>query len=250
MITEKPPAFQFYAKDFLAGTSDMSNAEVGAYIRLLCHQWDKEILPNDDVKLTRLCSGDNEGIIRAKTKFIENEEGNLYNVRLQNTREIQNEFRKSRSDSGKEGAKKRWHKDGTAIGLPLAKEWVPIVLPCALPLAKGMANDSSSSSSSSSVLERKEIPPPPNLANSNLYRQPSVPTRIQVWECFSRHGGTKEMAKDFFDRNEGVGWFFKGSPITNFSNFVPKFINNWNQIDNKKTVHISQPTAPPLKRVS
>lgn len=35
----KPPAFQFYADEYLAGTIAMSLAEVGAYIRLLCYQW-------------------------------------------------------------------------------------------------------------------------------------------------------------------------------------------------------------------
>ena len=34
-----PPAFQFYTDDFLGGVSDMTQAEVGAYILLLCAQW-------------------------------------------------------------------------------------------------------------------------------------------------------------------------------------------------------------------
>jgi len=40
MSSYKPPAYRHYAKDFLAGTADMSCAEVGAYIRLLDHAWD------------------------------------------------------------------------------------------------------------------------------------------------------------------------------------------------------------------
>ena len=32
------PAFLFYFQDFLVGTDDMDNDEVGAYIRCLCHQ--------------------------------------------------------------------------------------------------------------------------------------------------------------------------------------------------------------------
>jgi len=31
----KAPAFQFYASDFLVDTAEMTNQEVGAYIRLL-----------------------------------------------------------------------------------------------------------------------------------------------------------------------------------------------------------------------
>ena len=43
----KAPAFQFYAADFLVGTSDMTNEEVGIYIRLLCHQWAKGFVLKD-----------------------------------------------------------------------------------------------------------------------------------------------------------------------------------------------------------
>jgi hypothetical protein len=35
------PWFQFYASDFKTSTESYTNEEVGAYIRLLCSQWDK-----------------------------------------------------------------------------------------------------------------------------------------------------------------------------------------------------------------
>ncbi len=41
MMVRKPPAFQFYASDFFSGVADMTDAEVGIYIRLLCLSWDK-----------------------------------------------------------------------------------------------------------------------------------------------------------------------------------------------------------------
>lgn len=68
---------------------------------------------------------------------------------------------------------------------------------------------------------------PPQLIGSNLFRQPNIPTKDKVIEVFSRAGGTKEMADKFFEVNEGTGWFYRGSPITNFSNFVPGFIDAW-----------------------
>ncbi len=101
------PAFQFYPKDFLAGTADMSNAEVGAYIRLLCHQWDKGgYLPDDDKKLTRLCGGDGHGIKVAKTKFIFSE-GMIINKRLEKERSKQKEFRELQREKGLKSAEKR-----------------------------------------------------------------------------------------------------------------------------------------------
>lgn len=68
-MSEKSPAFQLYASDFLAGTAHHSDAEVGLYIRCLLREWldgslpaafecaDEtivELLPRDDPKRRRL----------------------------------------------------------------------------------------------------------------------------------------------------------------------------------------------------
>lgn len=57
----KPPAFQLYTDDIISGTSDMTAEELGIYIRLLCHAWNKHGLKNDAKRLTLLvgeCAGD------------------------------------------------------------------------------------------------------------------------------------------------------------------------------------------------
>lgn len=77
--------------------------------------------------------------------------------------------------------------------------------------------------------------------NSNLNRQPNIPTKTEVWEFFSGAGGTKEMAKSFFEKHEGTGWFLSGSPITNFRSLANKFIDSWkrnNEKDNPKTENV------------
>lgn len=66
------------------------------------------------------------------------------------------------------------------------------------------------------------------LKNSNLFRQPNIPTYDQVFEYFIKNGGTEEMAKNFFNKHEGAGWFVNGSPISNFVYLANNFINNWN----------------------
>jgi hypothetical protein len=81
--------------------------------------------------------------------------------------------------------------------------------------------------------EKQEVTPPPDLSKSNLFRQPKIPTQENVWEIFLRNGGTKEMAEKFFETNSAVGWFLKGSPITNFANLVPSFIANWKKYESK-----------------
>ena len=80
---------------------------------------------------------------------------------------------------------------------------------------------------------REKVAPPVDLSKSNLFRQPVIPKIERVIESFCRKGGTKEMAEKFFEDKEGTGWFYKGSPITNFEHLVGGFIESWKRIDNK-----------------
>lgn len=76
--------------------------------------------------------------------------------------------------------------------------------------------------------------PEKQILNSNFNRQPNIPTKEKVWEVFSRSGGTKEMAKSFYEKHEGTGWFINGSPITNFTSLANKFIDNWKRNEEGK----------------
>ncbi|HUN02980.1 MAG TPA: hypothetical protein PLS00_09010, partial [Niabella sp.] len=62
---------------------------------------------------------------------------------------------------------------------------------------------------------------------SNLFRKPNIPEFDKVHESFVARGGTKEMADSFFQKHASTGWYLRGSPITNFINLVPSFIENW-----------------------
>lgn len=127
----KPPAFQFYADDFLAGTADMSNEEVGAYIRLLCHQWAKGSIPSDPERISRMAMGmapPSLGYVIAK--FSPCEDGTLKNSRMEQVRQEQSQFREKQARNGKKGAESRWihgtangTANGTAIATPMAKRW-------------------------------------------------------------------------------------------------------------------------------
>ena len=81
--------------------------------------------------------------------------------------------------------------------------------------------------------EENKNTPTNNFKNSNLNRQPNIPTKNEVWEVFSRSGGTKEMAKSFYEKYDGTGWFIGSSPITNFSSLANKFIDNWKRNEEK-----------------
>jgi hypothetical protein len=75
----KDPAFLFYYQDFLVGTDDMTNDEVGAYIRCLCHQASKGSLT--DKHMMKICLS-SDIYTSVSSKFSIDEDGSLFNERL------------------------------------------------------------------------------------------------------------------------------------------------------------------------
>lgn len=96
------PWFPFYPADFLGGTFAMDAAEVGAYVRLLCLQWQGGGLPNDPAKLAAL-SG-NTFVSAIADKFVRCEDGKLRNLRLEEYRERASK----KSASATAAINKRW----------------------------------------------------------------------------------------------------------------------------------------------
>jgi uncharacterized protein YdaU (DUF1376 family) len=76
------PYFKFYPTDFLLGIAYMTNAEIGAYIKLLCYQWNKGYLPNDMTILEKLSGGMTDNVL---DKFIKTDKGWI-NERLEKER--------------------------------------------------------------------------------------------------------------------------------------------------------------------
>ena len=77
----KAPAFQFYGDDFVAGTSDMTQAEVGAYILLLCRQWATGEIPADYDRLKLIAKGEVSDHVLAK--FPDGKNARMEKVRTQ-----------------------------------------------------------------------------------------------------------------------------------------------------------------------
>lgn len=126
----KPPAFQFYVDNFIEGTMEMTDAEIGFYVRLLCAQWNRGGLPDDDRELSRFSRGQTpaqlrRALARVKLKFVKKSDGLLKNNRMESEREKQVAFRENRSKSGKLGAAKLWHSHDTAIPKAVAKNSSP-----------------------------------------------------------------------------------------------------------------------------
>ncbi len=95
----KDPAFLLYHQDFFTGVSDMTNEEVGAYIRCLCIQASKNGITEKHMK--NICNSQ-EVHETVKTKFIFNSETQLFeNTRLKEEIEKRKKYSESRSNNRK-----------------------------------------------------------------------------------------------------------------------------------------------------
>jgi hypothetical protein len=101
----KDPAFLFYHQDFFTGVSDMTNEEVGAYIKCLCIQASKNGISEKHMSI--ICqSNDIHNLI--KSKFILNIETNLLeNSRLKTEIDKRKKYSESRSNNRKKGIKSK-----------------------------------------------------------------------------------------------------------------------------------------------
>lgn len=191
----KAPAFQLYAKDFLEGTAEMSNAEAGAYIRLLCHQWMKGGLKNDDKILARLCGGDTDGLDVAKNKFKTDENGLLKNDRLAEEKGKQEQYSQSQSEIGKKGAEKRWGKNRV-------RHSQPHTIPHEFANGETMALHTASTTTNKSKLSVSDVF---RIMRSTTDRQTFSDALLEA------------EALQFFDR-------YKSEPINNLGNLVATWI--------------------------
>jgi len=128
----RSPAFQFYADDFLAGTLDLSQEEVGAYIRLLCHQWNRGSIPVETEKQQRLAGGSVSVDVLAKFRLVDG--CGLVNDRLEKERAKQAEFRQKQREKGLLSAQARknqpqFNHGSTAVGTAVQPSGQPDTQP-------------------------------------------------------------------------------------------------------------------------
>jgi uncharacterized protein YdaU (DUF1376 family) len=135
MSKSNSPAFQFYPSDFISGTIHMSPEEVGAYIRLLCYQWEHEAIPDEIKILIRITGAKKATIVEVLKKFTKSEKG-LINHRLKKSLEEQIEYRKRKSEAGKKGNQKRWEIDNKEVAKESQSDNSASVLQVAEPIAK------------------------------------------------------------------------------------------------------------------
>jgi uncharacterized protein YdaU (DUF1376 family) len=103
--SRKAPAFQLYTDDFLAGTLEMSQEEVGQFIRLLCHQWNRGSIPVETEKQQRLTGGCVSVDVLVKFRLCE--DGLLRNERLETVRSEKDRYLQQQSQKGRKSAELR-----------------------------------------------------------------------------------------------------------------------------------------------
>ena len=111
------PAFQFYVDNFIEGTIEMTDGEVGLYMRLLCAQWTRGGLPNSPDELLRFSRGSTTvELNRVIRKFKVGEDGLLRNDRIEAEREKQRQWRDKSAQGGRKSAESR--KGGSTVVQP------------------------------------------------------------------------------------------------------------------------------------
>lgn len=92
----KDPAFLFYSSDFLTGTMFMTDSQLGKYIKILCTQHQKGHLSEKD--MLKICKRYDKDIFE---KFVKDNDGKYYNIRLESEIAKRKDYSKSRSDNRK-----------------------------------------------------------------------------------------------------------------------------------------------------
>jgi uncharacterized protein YdaU (DUF1376 family) len=213
----KDPAFLFYPNDWIGGTMGMTFEEKGAYMELLMTQFNRG-------HMTTHMIGQVVGQIweKIQDKFVKDENGLWYNVRLEEEKVKRQNYTKSRNNNalGKnqhnKNEEKNTEKEGGHTGGHMTRH---------------MEDENTLVNNNKNNI---------NLQNSNLFKKPNIPSKDDVWEFFKSSGGTKEMAKSFYDKYEATGWMLNGSPVVNFRALAGRFIANWQQNDAKRNPPVQE----------
>ncbi len=219
------PAFQFYADDFLAGTMNLTDAEVGLYIRLLCIQWSAGSVPNDPAEAAQYGRGDTP-TGRVLAKFEACDDGQRRNARLEAVRAEADAFR----DKQTKNASTRWHQSGNATALPphesgigLASVWQ--CSPSPSPITK-TTHTTREEGGDWAGDEGKPLPPMPQAPPSATPPPPAA--KVPSLEDAKAHAATiacsPEEAERFWHHFEASGWIDKhGRAIASWRSRLTKW---------------------------
>jgi len=108
------PYLPLFTSEFIADTQDLTDEEVGGYIRILMYSWNKGG-PVEKKRAIRLLD-DSKNVWPALSQFFIEQDGMISNKRLEKERKKSIDLYEKKSNAGKAGAEARWQNDSTAIG--------------------------------------------------------------------------------------------------------------------------------------
>ena len=171
----KLPYFPFYPSDFDSDTQLLSDAEVGAYVRLLNIQWKKGKIPID--KLPRIME-DYESVWGEISEFFIVEDGLVFNNRLEEERVIAI----GRHEKAVKANNARWNAPSNAPSNPTDD-------PPAIPTQNS-----------------KPITHNAEQKTQKEHKRFAPPTMDEVIKLFIEKGSTKLEAEKFFYFYESKNW--------------------------------------------
>ena len=207
-MSKDAPAFDFYPERWLSGVAAFSDLEQLAYLRLLCHQWLHESLPDALPALKRLGG---RGVTPALlVKFPLGPDGRRRNLRLETIRSEQRERIAKRRDGAAKTNAKRWGKGAASVSL------------------SATPGDTSAT---------QHHPPPtthPNeeRASQGVRAQGSYPALEEVQHEALRLMVPPECAAKFWNDCEASGWVNRhGQPIADWRPLFRNFATAWKAND-------------------
>lgn len=234
MSERKMHYFEFHFQKIIAATKGWKDDEFGAFVKLLIEQFDRGHVPEDPEEIGLLITTYKKNWPRLSKKFTApSEPGQLRNAFMITIRNAAHEKSAINAANGKKGAEQKKRKKSERLSDGLANAERTDKRTASQPVTSNqepvISIDTPEEGESVNTLA--------DLSSSNLFRKPSIPDLETVKRVFAQQGGTAEMAQKFFENNTAVGWFYKGSPITSFSNLVPGYIANWTKNEKNSAPH-------------
>lgn len=237
----RSPAFQFYADDFLAGTLDMSQSDVGSYIRLLCHQWSRGSIPVETEKQQRLAGGSISVDVLAKFRLYE--DGLLRNQRLEDERIKQDQYRDVQRQKGLLSAKirKSINNGSTAVGTTVIATVQPEYQPEYQPNTQPEVNSPSPSPSPLPFTSPTPTPKDINLENSSNLKDTALtgisrfvkPTKNELLDEAKRIGLPENEAERFEAFYESNGWKVGRNKMKSWKHAMAGWKSRWTENQTK-----------------
>lgn len=207
---------KLYYQRLITSTTGWTDEEFGAYLRLLIYQFDQGSIPNNKKELKKIITSCEKNYSFLSKKFDRKNNRWVNSVMDEVRRDAQAKILKNRENGNKGGRPKKPNgfetENQTVIKNKTQTEPIPV----------------------------NHIPYT-NIHNTGNTEERPAPIFENVEHAFISAGGSKEMAKNFFDKYEATGWRLNGSQIVRWESLISKFIVSWHEIKNRNGTHQEQP---------